>query len=91
MLFLRDGVGTSRCQRKVRVLKVAKWICSCCGSSSRDATQPATAIFRAIELPALIGHGIQQGLGIDIGCGDGKLTDIPANPTDWRARSVCSA
>jgi hypothetical protein len=54
-------------------------------------TQPATAIFRVIELPALIGHGIQQGLKVDIGCGDGKLTDIPANPTDWQARPVCSA
>ena len=50
------------------------------------------AIFRAIEFPALIGHGMQQGLGIDIGCGDGKLTDIPANPADGKeARPGCSA
>ena len=54
--------------------------------------QPATANVRAIELPALIGQAIPQGLGIDIGCGDGKPTDIPANPTDRKeARSVCSA
>ena len=38
--------------------------------------QPATAVFRAIELPALISLGIPQGIGIDIGCGDGKLTEI---------------
>ena len=42
--------------------------------------QPATAIFRAIELPALMGQGIQQRLGIDIGCGEGKAGRYPANP-----------
>jgi hypothetical protein len=70
-----------------------KWICSFCGIFLQGyITQPATAVFREIELPALIGQGIQQGLGIDIGCGDGKLTDIPANPTDGKeARTVCSA
>jgi hypothetical protein len=54
-------------------------------------TQPAAAIFRAIEFPAFIGHGIQQGVGIDIGGGDDKLTDISANFADGKeARSGCS-
>ena len=42
------------------------------------AFQPATAYWRAIEVPALIGLGIEPGRGIDIGCGDGKLTAIVA-------------
>jgi SAM-dependent methyltransferase len=42
------------------------------------AFQPATAYWRAIEVPALIGLGIERGRGIDIGCGDGKLTAIVA-------------
>jgi len=40
------------------------------------AFQPATAFFRAIEVPALIDLGIPVGVGIDIGCGDGRLTEI---------------
>lgn len=43
---------------------------------SAYAFQPATAFWRAIELPALIRLGIPAGCGIDIGCGDGKLTAI---------------
>jgi SAM-dependent methyltransferase/putative flippase GtrA len=43
---------------------------------SAYAFQPATALWRAVELPALIGLGIPMGRGIDIGCGDGKLTAI---------------
>src|SRR6266446_4324906 len=46
--------------------------------------QPATAFFRAIELPALIGLGIPPGVGIDIGCGDGKLTEILISRIGWR-------
>lgn len=41
--------------------------------------QPATALWRAIELPALIGLGVPEGRGIDVGCGDGKLTAILFN------------
>jgi SAM-dependent methyltransferase len=40
------------------------------------AFQPATAFWRAVELPALIDLGVPSGSGIDIGCGDGKLTAI---------------
>jgi len=40
------------------------------------AFQPATAFWRAVELPALINLGIPTGRGIDIGCGDGKLTAV---------------
>ena len=40
------------------------------------AFQPAVAFWRAVELPALIKLGIPPGRGIDIGCGDGKLTEI---------------
>jgi SAM-dependent methyltransferase len=42
------------------------------------AFQPATALWRAIELATLIELSIVPGLGIDIGCGDGKLTEILA-------------
>ena len=42
------------------------------------AFQPATALWRAIELATLIELDIAPGLGIDIGCGDGKLTEILA-------------
>jgi hypothetical protein len=63
-----------------------KWICRFCGNPSRGTSrsrqQPSS-----IELPALIGLGTQQGLGIDIGCGDGKLTDTGGK----EARSICSA
>jgi hypothetical protein len=56
-----------------------------CGSSSGDASrsrqQPCSA---QIELPALIGLGIKQGLGIDIGCGDGKLTESRLTPPTAR-------
>jgi SAM-dependent methyltransferase len=43
---------------------------------SEYAFQPATALWRAIELPALINLGIPVGRGADLGCGDGKLTAI---------------
>jgi ubiquinone/menaquinone biosynthesis C-methylase UbiE len=41
---------------------------------SEYAFQPATALWRAIELPALVDLGIPMGRGIDLGCGEGKLT-----------------
>ena len=38
--------------------------------------QPATAFWRAIELDAIQRLGLPAGRGLDIGCGDGKLTEI---------------
>ena len=38
--------------------------------------QPATAYWRAIEIDALASAGLPRGLGLDLGCGDGKLTAI---------------
>ena len=38
--------------------------------------QPATAFWRAIEIGMLARHGLPEGLGLDLGCGDGILTDI---------------
>lgn len=38
--------------------------------------QPATAIWRAVEIQALLDHGLPEGRGLDLGCGDGLLTRI---------------
>lgn len=38
--------------------------------------QPATSWWRALELAAVIGHGLPRGAGLDLGCGDGKLMRI---------------
>jgi SAM-dependent methyltransferase len=38
--------------------------------------QPATAFWRAIEIGVLARRGLPGGLGLDLGCGDGILTDI---------------
>lgn len=38
--------------------------------------QPATAVWRAVEIDALRRQGLPEGLGLDVGCGDGKLTRI---------------
>lgn len=38
--------------------------------------QPATGFWRAVEIAALARFGIPAGLGLDLGCGDGKLTEI---------------
>jgi SAM-dependent methyltransferase len=51
---------------------------------SMYAFQPATAFFRAIEVPALAMLSIPKGVGIDIGCGDGKLTEILIRRIGWR-------
>jgi SAM-dependent methyltransferase len=48
------------------------------------AFQPATAFFRAIEVAALIELGIPVGVGVDIGCGDGRLTEILIRRIGWR-------
>ena len=38
--------------------------------------QPATSWWRAVELEAVIRHGLPSGAGLDLGCGDGKLMRI---------------
>jgi SAM-dependent methyltransferase len=38
--------------------------------------QPATAVWRAVEIGALLERGIPEGRGLDLGCGDGKLTAV---------------
>lgn len=43
---------------------------------ARYPAQPATAFWRGIEIDVLARAGIPEGLGLDLGCGDGILTDI---------------
>lgn len=38
--------------------------------------QPATNYWRAVELDAVLQHGLPAGRGLDLGCGDGKLTQV---------------
>lgn len=38
--------------------------------------QPATALWRAVEIGVLLSHDLPEGRGLDLGCGDGKLTCI---------------
>src|SRR4051812_37996918 len=45
--------------------------------TARYPAQPATAFWRAIEIEALATCDVpEEGLGLDLGCGDGILTDI---------------
>ena len=50
--------------------------------------QPATNLWRAVELDAVQRHGLPGGRGLDLGCGDGKLTKIidASPPADGRPR-----
>jgi len=43
---------------------------------ARYPAQPATAFWRGIEIDVLSRADIPDGLGLDLGCGDGILTDI---------------
>jgi SAM-dependent methyltransferase len=43
---------------------------------ARYPAQPATAFWRGIEIDILAKADIPDGLGLDLGCGDGILTDI---------------
>lgn len=43
---------------------------------ARYPAQPATAFWRGIEIDVLSRAAIPNGLGLDLGCGDGILTDI---------------
>ncbi len=38
--------------------------------------QPATNYWRAVEIEEVVRHGLPQGLGLDLGCGDGHLMSI---------------
>jgi SAM-dependent methyltransferase len=38
--------------------------------------QPATSFWRSIELGAVVHHGFPSGVGLDLGCGDGRLMSI---------------
>lgn len=38
--------------------------------------QPATNLWRAVELDTVQRHGLPRGRGLDLGCGDGKLTQV---------------
>jgi ubiquinone/menaquinone biosynthesis C-methylase UbiE len=38
--------------------------------------QPATALWRAVEIAMLVESGLPQGRGLDLGCGDGLLTSL---------------
>ncbi len=46
--------------------------------------QPATAVWRAVEIGALLDVGIPEGRGLDLGCGDGKLTALICDRTGPR-------
>lgn len=46
---------------------------------ARYPAQPATAFWRGIEIDVLAKAGIPDGLGLDLGCGDGILTEILFN------------
>lgn len=47
--------------------------------------QPATIVWRVIELDRLLDRSLPSGLGVDIGCGDGRLVQVlRAHGVDWR-------
>ena len=47
-----------------------------CSLLRENPFQPATSWWRAIELAVVIDHGLPRGVGLDLGCGDGKLMRI---------------
>ena len=55
---------------------------------ARYPAQPATAFWRGIEIDVLAQAGIPDGLGLDLGCGDGILTDILFKRTGRKPRLV---
>lgn len=46
--------------------------------------QPATAIWRASEIAAVCSLGLPEGRGLDLGCGDGRLTRIVLDIVGFR-------
>jgi SAM-dependent methyltransferase len=55
---------------------------------ARYPAQPATAYWRGIEIDVLAQAEIPDGLGLDLGCGDGILTDILFKRINRRPRLV---
>jgi SAM-dependent methyltransferase len=55
---------------------------------ARYPAQPATAFWRGIEIDILAHADIPDGLGLDLGCGDGILTDILFKRIGRRPRLV---
>lgn len=55
---------------------------------ARYPAQPATAFWRGIEIDVLARADIPDGLGLDLGCGDGILTDILFERIGRRPRLV---
>ena len=41
-----------------------------------DPFQPATQVWRAAEVAAVLSRGLPAGRGLDLGCGDGRLTAL---------------
>lgn len=55
---------------------------------ARYPAQPATAYWRGIEIDVLAQSDVPEGLGLDLGCGDGILTDILFRHMKRRPRLV---
>ncbi|HXG29253.1 MAG TPA: class I SAM-dependent methyltransferase [Nevskiales bacterium] len=45
----------------------------------QEPFQPATNFWRAIEVATVLSHGLPSGRGLDLGCGNGRLTKIILN------------
>ena len=67
-------------------MKIDRWLMA--EFVARYPAQPATAFWRGIEIDILAGAGIPDGLGLDLGCGDGILTDILFKRVGRRPRLV---
>ena len=51
--------------------------------------QPATVVWRAIELDRLLDRELPSGFGVDVGCGDGRMVQVlRAHGVDWRLVGV---